>query len=112
MEELLEKIESKIKETLASSKKFPNDDARYLELFWTAIGLQTAKSIIEIHRLSTEKCYWTVKFNEPYGWSIDETIMEFNYNFESLTYEEAPAKADIDFGMDTAKIITQLQSVS
>jgi hypothetical protein len=54
MEELLEKIESKIKETLTSSKKFPNDDARYLELFWTAIGLQTAKSIIEIHRLSTE----------------------------------------------------------
>jgi hypothetical protein len=53
-----------------------------------------------------------VKFNEPYVWSINETIMEFNYNFESLTYEEARAKVDIDFGMDTAKIITRLQSVS
>lgn len=106
MEELLEKIESRIKETIASSKKFPNDDARYVELFWAAIGLQTAKSIVEKHRLDTEKCFWTVHFYEPYAWSSEETIMSFAYNIEPLTHEEAMAKANVDFGNETGKFIT------
>lgn len=111
MEELLAKIESQIQETLASSRKFSTGDPRYVELFWTGVGLQTAKSIVEKDRLSTEKCHWTVKFMEPYAWSSEEVIMEYNYNFVLLTSDEAKAKADIDFGKDTAKIITRMASI-
>lgn len=59
---------------------------------------------------SGEKGYWTVHFEEPYAWSYEEIIMEFNYNFALLTYEEAKAKADVDFGKDTGKTIIRFPS--